>query len=109
MGSTGAVPGHASADPPALGLGVPQGRGLRVTLVSPERPLYDGPATAIVAPAYDGEVGILPRHAPFVTLLGTGELVIRTGPGIQRFRVEQGFLQVAGDRVRVVAERAESL
>jgi F-type H+-transporting ATPase subunit epsilon len=79
---------------------------MRVSVVSPERSLFDGDATAVVAPAYDGAVGILPRHAPFVTLLGRGDLVIRAPAGAQRFRVDGGFLQVAGDRVRVVAERA---
>jgi len=79
---------------------------MNVSLVSPEQALFDGDATAIVAPAFDGEVGILPRHAPFLTLLGAGDLVIRTGGGARRFHVEGGFLQVAGDRVRVVAEKA---
>jgi F-type H+-transporting ATPase subunit epsilon len=79
---------------------------MRVVVVSPELQLLDTEATAVVAPAYDGEVGILPRHAPFVTLLGRGNLVVRTADGPRRFRVEGGFLQVADDRVRVVAERA---
>ena len=80
---------------------------MKVSLVSPEQALFDGDATALVAPAFDGEVGILPRHAPFLTLLGTGDLVIRTGGGARRFHVEGGFLQVVADRVRVVAEKAQ--
>ena len=80
---------------------------MRVTVVSPERQLFDGEATAVVAPAYDGWVGILPRHAPFLTLLGRGELVIRQGAASQTFLVDSGFAQVAGDRVRLVVERAE--
>ena len=80
---------------------------MKVSVVSPEQALYDGDATAVVAPAFDGEVGILPRHAPFLTLLGTGDLVIRSGSGARRFRVEGGFLQVVADRVRVVAEQAK--
>ena len=79
---------------------------MNVSLVSPEQALFDGDATALVAPAFDGEVGILPRHAPFLTLLGTGQLVIRSGGASRRFHVEGGFLQVVGDRVRVVAEKA---
>ena len=79
---------------------------MNVSLVSPEPALFDGDATAVVAPAYDGKVGILRRHAPFLTLLGAGDLVIRTGSGARRFHVEGGFLQVVGDRVRVVAEQA---
>lgn len=81
---------------------------MNVSLVSPERALFDGDATAIVAPAYDGKVGILPRHAPFLTLLGRGDLVIRGGEGARRFSVDGGFLQVLGNRVRIVAEQAQS-
>jgi F-type H+-transporting ATPase subunit epsilon len=92
----------------AAGTGA-QGHGgteMHVSVVSPEQALFDGDATAVVAPAFDGEVGILPRHAPFLTLLGAGELVIRSARGSRRFRVDGGFLQVVGDRVRVVAEQA---
>jgi F-type H+-transporting ATPase subunit epsilon len=59
----------------------------------------------VVAPAYDGLVGILPGHAPFMTLLGTGVLKVRVGGAENRFQVAGGFLQVARDRVRVVADR----
>ena len=78
---------------------------MRVTVVSPERQLYDGDATAVVAPAYDGQVGILPRHAPFLTLLGSGNLVIRQGTETQQLAVEGGFAQVTDNRVRIVVER----
>ena len=80
---------------------------MRVTVVSPERQLFDDDATAVVAPAFDGQVGFLPHHAPFLTLLGRGTLVIRQGAARREFRVDSGFAQVAGDRVRVVVERAE--
>lgn len=80
---------------------------MRVTVISPERSVYDGAATAVVATAYDGEVGILPRHAPFMTLLGDGRLTVRDGERTHEFRVRGGFLQVVQDTVRVVAEQAE--
>ena len=79
---------------------------MRVTVISPERAVFDGDASAITAPAYDGLVGILPGHAPFVTLLGEGELTVRTDGGNRVFAVRQGFLQVLDDDVRVVAEHA---
>ena len=80
---------------------------MRASVISPERMLFDGNVSSVVAPAFDGEVGILPRHAPFVTLLGTGVLRL-TGDGdrVQRFEVSGGFLQVADDTVRVVTESA---
>ena len=80
---------------------------MRVTLIAPERSLYDGEATSVVAPAFDGLVGVLPGHAPFLTVLGSGTLTVSGRDATERFEVAGGFLQVVGDVVRVVAERAE--
>jgi F-type H+-transporting ATPase subunit epsilon len=79
---------------------------LKVSVISPEAVLFEGDAESVVAPAYDGEVGILTGHAPMVTLLGRGELRVGGGATARRFRVEGGFLQVADNLVRVVTERA---
>lgn len=80
---------------------------LKVSVISPERVLFEGDAESVVAPAFDGEVGILSQHAPMMTLLGVGELRLSGGSGNgQRFRIEGGFLQVVDDQVRVVTERA---
>jgi F-type H+-transporting ATPase subunit epsilon len=80
---------------------------MRVTIISPERSVFDGDASAIVAPAYDGKVGILPRHAPFMTLLGDGILTVRQDDSSREFRVTGGFLQVVDDTVTVVAEHTD--
>ena len=79
---------------------------LKVSVISPEQVLYEGEARSVVAPAFDGEVGILAQHAPMMTLLGRGVLRLDGPGGEQRFAVEGGFLQVADDEVRVVTERA---
>jgi F-type H+-transporting ATPase subunit epsilon len=79
---------------------------LKVSVISPESVLFEGDAESVVAPAFDGEVGILTGHAPMVTLLGRGELRVGGGAGARRFAVEGGFLQVADNLVRVVTERA---
>ena len=50
---------------------------MQVTVISPEASMFDGEADAVVAPAFDGQVGILPNHAPFMTLLGEGTLTVR--------------------------------
>ena len=79
---------------------------LKVAVISPERMLFEGTVDSVVAPAYDGEVGILPGHAPMMTLLGKGTLRLGPDGASGRFRVEGGFLQVVDDAVRVVTERA---
>ena len=82
---------------------------LKVSVISPEKVLYEGAARGITAPAFDGEMGILPMHAPLMTLLGKGTLRIETTEGERRYSVDGGFLQVVDDQVRVVTERASLL
>jgi F-type H+-transporting ATPase subunit epsilon len=83
------------------------GNTFKLTVVSPEKKLFEGPAKFVVVPAYDGEVGILHDHAPFMALLGEGALRAETTAGTLRFRVSGGFLQVLDNEVSVVSERAE--
>ncbi|HKN65898.1 MAG TPA: ATP synthase F1 subunit epsilon [Gemmatimonadaceae bacterium] len=79
---------------------------LTVTVISPEAVLFEGQTDSVVAPAYDGEVGILTGHAPMMTLLGKGTLRLGAGGGTRSFSIEGGFLQVVDNQVRVVTDRA---
>ena len=80
---------------------------LKVSVISPEAVLFEGETVSVVAPAFDGEVGILENHAPMVVLLGKGELRLGGGAGAdRRFNIEGGFLQVVENTVRVVTEHA---
>ena len=83
---------------------------LTIQVISPERTLFEGQVESIVAPAFDGEVGILTGHAPMMTLLGRGMLRLRgvEDGARQEFAVDGGFLQVADDQVRVVTERSDA-
>lgn len=76
---------------------------LHVQVVSPERIVFEGDVDSVRAPAFDGDLGILPRHAPMVTLLGTGTLRL----GSHRFSVRGGVLQVVDDQVRVITDHAD--
>ena len=84
------------------------GGDLRVVVISPERTVYDGSADSVVAPAWDGELGILRGHAPLMAILGEGRLRIRQGEATQRFHVKGGFLQVIDNVVTVLSEEAGS-
>ena len=90
-----------------MGAGAPERR-LEVTVISPSAAAFSGAATSVVAPAHDGELGILYGHAPMVVLLGEGLLRVRTDDGPRRFRVARGFLQVLDNTVSVLAEHVES-
>jgi F-type H+-transporting ATPase subunit epsilon len=79
---------------------------MHVSVISAERTVFDGAAEGVVAPAYDGLVGIRPRHAPFMTLLGEGIVKITQSGQATRLQVAGGFLQVASNVVRIVARSA---
>jgi len=82
---------------------------MRVTVISPEAAVFDGEADSVIAPAFDGELGILANHAPLMTMLGTGTLVVKAGGITRRFRVQGGFLQVVKNSVRVLAEHVQGV
>ena len=69
--------------------------------------MFDGDADSVTVPVYDGQVGILPGHAPFMAPLGRGTLTITYQGQPRRFQVNGGFLQVVSNTVRVVAEQVQ--
>ncbi len=78
---------------------------LSLAIVTPEGAAYDGPADIVVVPSHDGETAFLPGHAPFVGLLGVGELRFHAEEGgTVRFFLSGGVVQVVSDRVIVLAE-----
>jgi len=82
---------------------------LKVRVVSPDKIVFEGEASAVVAPAWDGQVGILPKHAPMLALVGAGKLnVERPGGGSDMFHVAGGVLKVERDVVTVLTEYAGS-
>jgi F-type H+-transporting ATPase subunit epsilon len=82
---------------------------LKVSVISPGAVLFEGDAESVIAPAFDGKVGILRGHAPMMTLLGKGELRLDGGSSGRRFNVDGGFLQVVENRVRIVTETASAI
>ncbi len=78
---------------------------LQVRVVSPDSVLYEGPASSVVAPAWDGRIGVLPGHAPMIALLGTGELSIdASGGSSEGFFVAGGVLKISGDDLLILTE-----
>lgn len=80
---------------------------MTVRVVSPESTVFDGEASSLVAPAWDGLVGILPGHAPLMTLLGAGELTLDIpGGGHELFFIGGGFMKVEKGEILILAEYA---
>lgn len=76
-------------------------------LVSPERVLFSGAVDAVVLPASEGDMTVLAGHAPTMTTLKTGFLVITSSPGNgKRVLVRGGFADVNQNGLTVLAERA---
>lgn len=80
---------------------------LQLEIVTPERLAYSEEVDEVVVPGADGELGILPHHAPLLATLGAGELRIRRGGESEVFAVTGGFVQVRPDKVVVLAETAD--
>ncbi len=82
---------------------------IAVEVVTPERIVFSEPqADMVVVPALEGEMGVLPRHAPVLTTLGYGELIIRKGRAEERFAIFGGVVDIRPDKVVVLADLAES-
>ena len=76
---------------------------IHVSIVTPEETTFDQEADSVVVPMLDGERGIYADHAPMIGRLGPGELRVNTkGSGTQRFYVDGGFVQVAGNSISVL-------
>ncbi|MCX7855640.1 MAG: F0F1 ATP synthase subunit epsilon [Anaerolineae bacterium] len=86
--------------------------GFRLEVVTPERQLFSGDVDSVLAPGAEGQLGILPHHAPLVSTLTVGELVARRGEEEFVFAIYGGFIQVLPNQVIVLAdvgERAEDV
>lgn len=80
---------------------------LKVRVVSPETTVFQAEVVSLVASAWDGKVGILPGHAPMVTLLGGGTLAMDLpGGGSETFFLNRGVLKVENDQVTILSEFA---
>jgi len=80
---------------------------IQLEVVTPERQLLSQGVDAVQLPGADGELGILPGHAPLITELGIGVLIYRVGQETGHLAIIRGFAEVLPDRVSVLAEIAE--
>jgi len=80
---------------------------IRLEIVTPERVIYSDEVDAVVVPGVEGQLGILPHHAPLMTMLQPGELKVRKGGEEIYVAIFGGFLEVRPDRVIVLADAAE--
>ena len=85
---------------------------LRLEIITAEREVFADDVNVVVAPGTEGQLGILPHHAPLITMLNPGELLIRKDSEETYMAITGGFLEVRPDKVIVLAdacERAEEI
>jgi F-type H+-transporting ATPase subunit epsilon len=81
---------------------------IRCEVVTAERTVFDGDVDMVVAPGVEGQLGILPHHAPLITALSYGELVMhREGLEDELIAIGGGFMEVGPDHVTILADSAE--
>ena len=80
---------------------------MMLEIITAERQGYGEEVDMVIVPGIDGQLGILPHHAPLMTVLQPGEITIRKGGSDDYLAVTGGFLEVLGNRVSVLADAAE--
>ena len=81
---------------------------MTLEIITAERQVYSDEVDMVIVPGFDGQLGILPRHAPLMTMLKPGELMVRkSGEDDIHVAVSGGFMEVLGNRVSVLADACE--
>jgi F-type H+-transporting ATPase subunit epsilon len=79
----------------------------KLEIVTAERMVYSEDIDALVAWGMEGQLGILPHHAPLMTMLQPGDLMIRKNKEEDYFAISGGFLEVRPDKVIILADACE--
>ncbi|WP_426010840.1 ATP synthase F1 subunit epsilon [Caulobacter sp. DWR2-3-1b2] len=77
---------------------------LHFSLVAPERELFSGEVDQVDAPGAEGDFGVLPGHAPFMTTLREGRITVKNGAGTKLFDIQGGFADVGEGGLTILAE-----
>lgn len=81
---------------------------LTCIVVTPEETTLESKADFVALPLFDGEIGLAPGHSPLIGRLGFGEMRVKVGDKVTRLYVDGGFVEVSGDVVSVLTNRALS-
>ncbi len=82
--------------------------GIQVDIVTPERLLFSEEVDMVTLPGMDGQMGILRGHAPLLSTLDIGEIVLHRGSDVEHLVVAGGVVEVRPDKVTILADVAES-
>ena len=77
---------------------------MHLDIITPDKKVFDGEATAVTLPGTEGQFQILNRHAPLVSTLGKGEVVVEISGAKQAYTIDGGVVEVLNNKVLVLAE-----
>jgi len=77
---------------------------MNLEIITPDKKVFAGQATAVTFPGTDGQFQVLNQHAPLVSTLGKGSLVVETESGKNTYQVDGGVVEVLNNNVLVLAE-----
>ena len=80
---------------------------MKLEIVTAERQVFSDDVTAIIAEGTEGQMTVLPKHAPLITMLAPGELIVRKDGDEQYMVISGGFMEVMPDKVIVLADACE--
>ena len=80
---------------------------LRLEIVTAERQTFSDDVNAVIAPGIEGQLGILPHHAPLMTMLQPGELTIKKNGEELYLFISGGFLEIRPDKIIILADSCE--
>ena len=79
----------------------------KFSLISPEKKIYEGEITSIIAPGLEGYFGVLAHHAPLLAVLGAGKVILRKDKKFLNFRISGGFFEVQNNEANLLADSIE--
>ena len=82
---------------------------MQLQIITAEREVFSGEVDTLVAPGLEGQLGILPNHAPLMTILQPGELMVRAGGEESYLALSGGYMEVLGNQVIILADAAEDV
>lgn len=79
---------------------------MHLTILTPEKKIFEGNATGVKLPGIDGSFEILDKHAPIISALAEGQVRVNSKEGAQKFKIKSGFVEGINNQVTVLVEGA---
>ena len=80
---------------------------LKLQISTPDKDFYDGDADMVIVKSVTGEMGILPKHLPLVTILDIGIIRIKNGNDEKRVSIDSGFMEIKNSEISILTDSAE--